>query len=115
MDGRADQCANPGFFAGGVGPGPTARIQDPYMGRTYVCVFVYTHTQTHTHTHTHTHTYIHETSRQMLVIICVTSKTTLNVVFLYSGVFYYVNTHMYFISKGYNDNYQIMKLFCNTN
>ena len=42
-------------------------------------------------------------------------KTTLNVVFLYSGVFHYVNTHMYFILKGYNDNYQIMKLFCNTN
>ena len=35
--------------------------------------------------------------------------------FLYSGVFHYVNTHMYFILKGYNDNYQIMKLFCNTN
>ena len=35
--------------------------------------------------------------------------------FLYSGVFHYVNTHMYFISKGYSDNYQIMKLFCNTN
>ena len=35
--------------------------------------------------------------------------------FLYSGVFDYVNTHMYFILKGYNDNYQIMKLFCNTN
>ena len=31
--------------------------------------------------------------------------------FLYSGVFHYVNTHMYFILKGYNDNYQIMKLF----
>ena len=35
--------------------------------------------------------------------------------FLYSGVFHYVNTHIYFILKGYNDNYQIMKLFCNTN
>ena len=30
--------------------------------------------------------------------------------FLYSGVFHYVNTHMYFILKGYNDNYQIMFL-----
>ena len=35
--------------------------------------------------------------------------------FLYSGVFHYVNTHIYFNLKGYNDNYQIMKLFCNTN
>ena len=35
--------------------------------------------------------------------------------FLYSGVFHYVNTHMYFILKRYNDNYLIMKLFCNTN
>ena len=35
--------------------------------------------------------------------------------FLYSGVFHYVNTHMYFNLKGYNDNYQIMKLFCKTN
>ena len=51
MDGRADPCADPGFFVGGGGggggQGPTARIQDPHMRPI--------HTRTHAERHMNVH------------------------------------------------------------